>query len=108
MEESQPIRSHDRPKKKAALDFLLAGNSVKTNPYLAAFAKTPLVRALQEDSTYDSLRKFANIKKEVTEVRGLDPSSARKTRRAHPQLSDDFAALSKPLVDTLHKTHRCV
>lgn len=71
MEDRQPTppppdRRERRP--KAALDYLLAGSSVKTNPYLAAFAKSAFVRALQEDSSYESLRKFANIKKEVTEV----------------------------------------
>lgn len=66
-----PPRPADRegPKrKKAALEFLLASDSVKTNPYLKAFAELPLVKALQEDPRYDGLRRFANIKKEVTEV----------------------------------------
>jgi hypothetical protein len=31
----------DRP--KAALDFLLASGSATTNPYLAAFSRSPLV-----------------------------------------------------------------
>lgn len=65
-EERQPVTGNRRP--YAALDFLLASTSVQTNPYIAAFAKTPFVRALQEDSRYDNLRKFTNIKKEVTEA----------------------------------------
>ena len=66
-EERQPVVGNNR-RPYAALDFLLASTSVQTNPYIAAFAKTPFVRALQEDSRYDNLRKFTNIKKEVTEA----------------------------------------
>jgi hypothetical protein len=63
---TEELRHRDRP--KAALDYLLASSSVKTNPYLAAFVRTPFVQALQDDPSYDSLRKFANMKKEVTEA----------------------------------------
>lgn len=105
MEDCQPTppppdRRERRP--KAALDYLLAGSSVKTNPYLAAFAKSAFVKALQEDSSYESLRKFAHIKKEVTEVGGLHHTHASHTRAS----STGTAHTDEPEKETPH-LERC-
>jgi len=72
-------------RKKAALDFALEGEI--TNPHLAAFAATPLRRALLEDARFDYWRRYSRCKKELIEswaaleqlrrcVRRLFPSSA--------------------------------
>ena len=57
-----------RARPKAALDFLLDGNSVKTNAYLKAFAASPIVHHLQSDPNFDGMRKNRSLKKEVAEA----------------------------------------
>ena len=52
-------------RKKAALDFALEGEI--TNPHLAAFAATPLRRALLEDARFDYWRRYSRCKKELIE-----------------------------------------
>ena len=79
-------------RKKAALDFALEGEI--TNPHLAAFAATPLRRALLEDARFDYWRRYSRCKKELIEswaaleqlrrcVRRLFPSSAAADADAH-------------------------
>lgn len=67
-----PPPSADAPApraKKTALDYMLGGNSVKTNGYLAAFASNaPLLRALRSDEAYASIIRTHGLKKEITEA----------------------------------------
>ena len=84
--DSMHLREGTRKGRKLSIDYLLEGESIQTNPYLAAFAASGLPEVLRSDPNFFS---WANIKgkvlrKEVAEASAAAarvPAAIAKTRR---------------------------